>query len=222
MIYLSWAALYEGGSDNSYFEIMIPRLMEHIVALHGTITTVIPTTAALKLRRAPFREAAVEACGSRDAFELIFVHADTGGRGLDVTVDSRSRGFCEEMHNVCQWPHQRCISISPRHETEAWVLADRDAVLDALGYRGSPESIGLPANARHAERLTNPKAVIEGAVSHVRGRRKTVDIKPLFAAIAQRQSFERLREARSFLDFENNLRSALFDVGCIRNFSGRR
>ena len=77
MIYLSWAALYEGGSDDSYFEILIPRLMEHIVARHGTTKTVIPTTPALKLRRAPFREAAAEACEGRDAFELVFVLADS-------------------------------------------------------------------------------------------------------------------------------------------------
>ena len=126
------------------------------------------------------------------------------------------------MHSACRWPHERCISISPCHETEAWVLADGDAVLDALGYRGSPESGGLPVNAKSAERLTNPKAVIEAAVSHVRGRRRVGDIKPIFAAIALRQSFQRLRGASSFLDFEDDLRSALVDIGCIRNPDGQR
>ena len=119
------------------------------------------------------------------------------------------------MHEKCDWPPVRCITISPRHETEAWILADSQAVTSALGYNGSPDSIGLPTSAAEAERLADPKAVLSGAVAQVRGRRRHIDVKQMFAAIAQRQSFAALRQTRSFAAFEASLLAALTDLGSI-------
>jgi hypothetical protein len=104
---------------------------------------------------------------------------------------------------------------SPGHETEAWILADPQAVIAALGYVGLPESIGLPANANEAERLSDPKIVLATAVNKVRGRRRPFDAKQIFPAIAQRQSLDMLRQATSFAEFETGLLAALIDLGCV-------
>jgi hypothetical protein len=119
------------------------------------------------------------------------------------------------MHALCDWPIVRCITIAPRHETEAWVLADPQAVTAALGYLGSSVSIGLPGNATEAERLGDPKKVLAAAVNKVRGRRGDLNVKQIFPAIAQRQSLANLRHARSFVTFEARLKAALIDIGCI-------
>jgi hypothetical protein len=113
----------------------------------------------------------------------------------------------------------RCITVAPRHETEAWILADPQAVTTALGYLGTPASIGLPANAHQAERLGDPKATLTQAMAHVRGRRRHLDIKQIVPAIAQRQSLARLRHAGSFAVFEAGLVAALADLGAIMRAS---
>jgi len=215
MTYLSWAVLYEGDTDAAYFDLLIPRLMDEIVMVRGSRHSTIPTAPALRLRRGPVDEVAKEACRARDAFYLVFVHADTGGRNLEAGLALRAGTYCEAMHKLCEWPPVRCITISPRHETEAWILADPQAVTSALGYSGSPDSIGLPISAVQAERLDDPKVVLARAVAQVRGRRRHFDVKQIFPAIAQRQSLDTLREARSFIAFEARLLVALNDLGCI-------
>ena len=109
----------------------------------------------------------------------------------------------------------RCITISPGHETEAWILADPQAVTEALGYRGAPETIGLPSDATQAEKRTDPKAVLAAAMTEARGRRRIADVRQIVPAIAQRQSLGRLRQSKSFGDFEARTREALADLRAI-------
>ena len=215
MTYVSWAAFYEGATDHAYFDLLIPRVMEDIIMLRGSRHSTIPPAPAVRLQRGPIEKVAHEACTARDAFHLVFIHADTGGRALEADLEERSVRYCEAMHALCSWPSVRCITISPRHETEAWILADPEAVTAALGYCGSPASIGLPGNANQAERLGDPKEILASAVSQVRGRRRPFDAKQIFAAIAQRQALANLRQAKSFAAFEASLLAALADLGCI-------
>lgn len=160
MIYLSWAVLYEGTTDQAYFDVLIPRLMEELTRLHGTRTVIVPSGPTIVLHRRDIEQVAREACEAREAFHLMFVHADTGGRELEADVDARSLRYCEAMHAICMWPPQRCIAVMPRHETEAWMLGDSAAIADALGYRGNPSDLGLPSDAEEAERLPDPKQVL--------------------------------------------------------------
>jgi len=43
MTYLSWAVLYEGDTDAAYLDLLIPRLMDEIVMVHGVRHSTIPT-----------------------------------------------------------------------------------------------------------------------------------------------------------------------------------
>jgi hypothetical protein len=218
MIYLSWAVLYEGSTDEAYFEVLLPRVMEEIVMLRGVGHATVPPGPAVVLRRASVEAVAREACDARQAFHLVFIHADTGGRGLEAELDARSTAYCAAMETLCAWPPERCITITPRHETEAWILADPQAVTDALGYRGSAASIGLPVNAAQAELPVDPKAVLAEAVAQVRGpRRRPFDVKQIFAAIAQRQSLASRRQAPTFATFETALLAGLADLGSVRS-----
>lgn len=215
MTYVSWAALYEGATDQAYFEILIPRAMEDVVMRRGTKHSTIPPNPSVVLKRGAVEDVAREACEAKDGFLLVFIHADTGGRNLETGLEERSVRYCDAMHALCQWPSVRCITISPRHETEAWLLADPQAVTDSLGYRGAPEAIGLPSNAHEAERLPDPKSVLVAAVREIRGKRRPFDVKQLFPAIAQRQSLAKLRQTTSFESFEAGLLAALTDLGCL-------
>ena len=219
MIYLSWAVMYEGASDAAYFDVLIPRVMQNLVETEGERHSNIPTGPAVHLGAdgRAIDDVANEACAAKDAFHIVFIHADTGGRGLETGIASRSLAYCEAMHACCDWPCRRCVVIAPRHETEAWVLADPDAVMGALGYNGKFQEIGLPSGAGQAERLSDPKVTLLEAVTNVRGKRKQIYIEQIFPAIAQRQRIDMLRKSQSFISFENSLRGALQDLGaCAR------
>jgi hypothetical protein len=88
--------------------------------------------------------------------------------------------------------------------------------MGALGYRGRPDDIGLPADVRAAERLADPKQTLDDVIALVRGRRRAEPPGTLFPAIAQRQSLAALRRSPSYLEFESALREALLDLGAIR------
>lgn len=183
------------------------------LALNSQIMPTIPLEPSIRLRRASPEEVAIEACEASDAFHLVFIHADTGGRALEAGMHHRGPAYCEAMRERCDWQEDRCIVIAPRHETEAWILADPSAVMDTLGYRGTPGSLGLPIDGAQAERLVDPKKVLQDAVSTVRGRRRPVATSQIGPAIAQRQRFASLRRGTSFRNFETQLRAALNTLG---------
>ena len=216
MIYLGWGALYEGETDAQYYNALIPRVMTEIVLRRQARATVIPDVPSVRLSRGTVSQVAEEACRAADAFHLVFIHSDTGGRGSQETLLNRTVLYCAEMQKICGWKPVRCVAIAPRHETEAWVLADPSAIMAALGSRALPASLGLPADANQAEQLTDPKDVLTRAIRQASGRRRRqMEAKYLYSTIGEQQSLDRLRVAASFMEFEARLTDALVDVGCI-------
>ena len=190
----------------------------------GRVPVEVPEVAALRLGKGgrSIDDVASAACDSRDAFHLLFIHADRGGRAQERGLAARGREYCRRAHEICAFPLRRCVVIAPRHETEAWVLADPEAVMEALGYRGRPEDIGLPGDAQVAERLVDPKRTLNDAIAQVRGRRRAEPAGAFFTAIAQRQSLDALRRSPSYTEFETSLREALIDLGAPRRLSNVR
>ncbi len=157
---------------------------------------------------------AAEACGHRESFHIVFVHADTGGRGQREKVVYRSRAYCEKMHELFELRSERCVLLRPASMTESWALADPQAVLDTLGYRGTPSELGLPADVEQAEDHPNPKTCLDTAVRTARGTRRSRG-DTLLPAIAQRQSIDALGRSKSFQEFEVGLQGALLDLGVL-------
>ena len=215
MTYVSWAALYEGPSDAAYLNILIPRIMDEAILNFGIRHSVIPEVPAFVLKRGDVDAVAKEICENADAFYLVFIHADTGGRGLVRSLPERSTAYCAAAHVLCAFPTQRCIAVAPKHEIEAWLLCDAAAVCGALGYRSNPATIGLPVSAQEAESLVDPKASLQAAMAKARGRRRLDPAASLYPAIAQRQSLAALRAAPSFKSFEDSLLLGLAHLGCI-------
>lgn len=215
MTYVSWGVVYEGPTDQAYFDVLIPRLMEELIAQNPLRNSVVPASPAVRLPRGPIEEVARRICRERDAYHLVFIHADTGGRGLEVAAQALAEAYKQALRDECGWPIDRCIVISPRHETEAWLLSDPQAVADVLGYRGALDAIGLPLNARAAERVVDPKALLREVSDRVRGRRRPMNSSLMFPAIAQRQNLALLRRSESFRGYEAQVTGALRSLGCI-------
>lgn len=217
-MYLSVALFAEGTTDYEYLEPIIIRSIEDIGGREGRRTIDLSQTVIrLSHDARDIESVAREICAGMEdppPFHIAFVHADTGGRSVAESLARRSNAFCEAAHRVCSWRCDRCVIVAPRHEIEAWVIADPHAVAATLGIT-RVEQLGLPADARSAERLVDPKAALNRALARV-GRHKGRRIQDLYPSIAQRQDLERLRASQSFSAFEAALRTALRSFDLIR------
>jgi hypothetical protein len=213
MKYLSWAAFYEGATDALYMDVLLPRVIRDIVARKGVDIVEVPDVPVVRLGQngRSVSDVAAEACAFREAVDVLFIHADTGGRAIAQTIELRANAYCRAVHDLCAWPADNCVTITPRHETEAWLLADGLAVTGALGYTGLPSTVGLPASANEAEGLVDPKQVLNTAIRNIVGRRRNQSLENLFPAIAQRQNLNELRQSPTFMQFENRL------LGCLQS-----
>jgi hypothetical protein len=110
MTYVAWAVLYEGETDATYLDVLIPRVMEES-AIAGPALPTIPLVPAIRLKRASPAKVAEEACAAADAFHLVFIHTDTGGRALERKIHQRGSAYCEAMHDLCGWLSDRCIVV---------------------------------------------------------------------------------------------------------------
>ena len=216
-MYLAWAAFYEGLSDRAYFDILLPRVLDEILVNKSQKLFEIPTAPATYIGKHKREKAlvALEICQQREAFHLLFIHADTGGRDLERGIASRREAFAKAANQLCEWPCDHSVFLSPRHETEAWVLADGNAVCRALGYRGPPSELGLPSTAAAAERIGNPKTKLDEVVRSVSQRAYRGGTSRLLSLIAQEQDIEMLRGCSSFQAFEISLLKCLSVLGCF-------
>ena len=215
-MYLAYALFCEGASDFSYFEVLVPRVIQSTILTIGRAPVDVPERPSLRLGRKNRSVEAVaqEACNGRDAFHLVFVHADTGGRGQQARLDNRSTAYCTQMYDKCQLRPARCALLRPAPMTESWALADPEAVLETLGYRGTPSELDLPGDAAQAETHPDPKACLDTALRLVRGVRRSRG-GTLLPGIAQRQSIDALRRSDSFQGFEYDLLAGLRDLGVV-------
>jgi hypothetical protein len=216
MIYVSWAAYFEGVTDREYFRVLLPRVMQDIVAGGAIQSVTIPEDMlVIGASDRTVEAVAVEACNNRDSFHLWFIHADIGGRALEDGLASRSEAYADRAFQLCRLPKVRSINVAPKKETEAWVLADRRAVLEAFGLSAGYDTETLPRNPPECERLADPKVLLDEFATEVNRRRYRRGASFLYPTIGQRQDLAALRRMPSFNRFEADLRTALASLGCI-------
>lgn len=215
-MYLTWSGYFEGVSDSEYFGVLLHRVMSAIVAEEGLRPILIPEEfIRFGERSRSVDDVSLEACENRDGFHIWYVHADTGGRNLAAGIASRSEAYRIRANELCGLPLTRTVIIAPRKETEAWVLADRDAVLSAFGVTARVDLSHLPLTPAESEGLADPKETINSFARIVNRKRYRSGVSFLYASIAQKQRIDILRQLASFQEFESNLRAALIDLGCI-------
>lgn len=215
MTYLAWSLFAEGNTDFEYFSIILPRLINDLIQNQTIRSAEVPETPVMAFRRRPGGLAAVaeEVCRAQGAFHLLFVHGDTGGRNLERGVDDRVGRLCELVRDICGLTSERCVCVVPRHETEAWCLADQNALRRAIGLSQNYTFNGLPRRPSQVENLNDPKLVANSIMNEaVRGTKRRARPFPL-ASVANEQDLGVLRTLPSFLEMEADLKRALGGLG---------
>jgi hypothetical protein len=135
--------------------------------------------------RIPHQESTEDRC--KAALELypcdvLFVHRDAEAQP--------SHFRRQEIANALRWTLVRHIPVIPVRMTEAWLLADEQAIRSAAGNPNGRENLYLP-DIRRLEDLPDPKRVLHNALTAAGGRN------------ARRRSFsvgERVHRIPTYID----------------------
>jgi Domain of unknown function (DUF4276) len=173
--FLSLALFAEGPTDANFLMPVLYRTTFAAAARVSTSSVEIPETFIRGSwpKTAQTREDKVEAAFGQFAREgavnLLFIHAD-GGAEADRAMAQQVAPSFARLASLNDSLAQ--VAVIPIRETEAWALADTDALRHSLGTKLSPLALGLPTNEREVENISDPKAVLRHCLhSAERGRR---------------------------------------------------
>lgn len=214
MIYLGLALYAEGPTDDHFLQPLLHRLCDDLclrgatqpVDIGGVVRLDDVAQAEGRPREARIVEAARQHQG---AWQVLFVHTDGAG-DVDQARRQRTQPALDALTR--EFAGAGCgVAVVPVRETEAWAICDGEALRQVLGTTLDDRSLGLPASARAAESVPDPKAALNGAFRSTNPAPKRLrrGVSPLLNALGESVSLERLRQLPSFLALEDELRVAL-------------
>ena len=221
MRYLGLALFAEGSTDYRLLGRILYRTVENLCVFHADEVVEIGDVRELDApkvyqdgsRAARILEAARQDIG---AFHILFIHADANGdagRARQERVEPAVRLIRQEEGLT----NTHCVAVVPVRETEAWALADGDALRGAFGTNLDDEGLGVPTRPQEVERLPVPGQVLDHALREVAGRsrRRRYRVTTYLNAIGERVDLTRLRAVPAYRRFEGDLRAALRQLGYI-------
>jgi hypothetical protein len=150
------------------------------------------------------------------AFDILYLHTDAGG-DWSRSIEERIRPGSQLIQVSFQ--HVKCIGVVPVRETEAWALADGDAVRSAFGTTLGNDRLGIPGIPRLVESLRDPKHVLNQAYTQAvgarRGNRGRRSAQNFLEVLAETVSLDCLRRIPSFDRFSQDLTIALQELRIV-------
>lgn len=147
----------------------------------------------------------------------MFVHADGAGdpegarRNL---VDPAGRKVREDP----DLGGHRHVAVVPVRETEAWTLADGDALREVFGTTLDDAALRVPASPREVEGIVDPKAELDAAYAAAQGGRKARRRKKaasLLEVVGERVCLSALAEVPAYRRLKTDLRAALRELNYL-------
>jgi hypothetical protein len=219
--YLGLALYAEGKTDYYFLAPLLLRLCESICSEAVEPVEFAGETIALDHRPAvndaPRDERVLDAADqARGAWQLLFIHAD----GANDPVAQRARLVEPALAQLrARWGADGIgVAVVPVRETEAWVVADGDALRNVLGSTLSDDVLGLPMSPYDVEAQLDPKEVLRSAfwATGPTGQRRRRGTSPMLNALGEQIALQRLRRLPSFQLLEADLRSALRAMRILR------
>lgn len=202
MTYLTLALWAEGPSDGPFLRPFLRRvLIEHVLQTRWTVDIAEEFIALPDPSPTLARDVGIcnAVSARRTEISFLFIHGDGAGR----PDRARARTVQPAIDQILKTPSPpRCIGVVPKHETEAWMLADRVALGKAPGV--DPERLSEFPALNEVERLIDPKqriASIRGAVRRGNRRSPLLDLRQIGEAV----SLDLLRRLDAFRTFEDEL-----------------
>ena len=202
MLWIGFALVTEGTSDDGFLSAVLRRSAQEVAGPGSEVAEPI----VVRTSTGPGgREALVRAIRQADGmFNAIVYHRD-GGVHPEREIERWVVPFRERLGAAgCPEP---VVAVMPVRETEAWALADGDALRTVLGATWSDQRWGLPARRRDLEGEPDPKQLLRRVVE-----RFTAWDPDVLTRLGACVSLECLRELSAFRRWENDLHEALKSV----------
>lgn len=221
MQYLGLALYAEGAKDYHFLPSLLQRLCEDVCLREALgpveVNEVLPLNHPENTNDAPRDKRIHAAAAAADgAWNILFIHADGAGDPARVRHEQvdPALALLRQSHSG----KGQGVAVVPIRETEAWAIADGEALRRVLGTRLTDRELGLPPSAAAIEATSDPKAVLSGAFQATQptGKRRKLGISPFLNALGEQVSLLRLRELSAFSDLETELKTALRELRILR------
>jgi len=220
MRYLGLALYAEGPTDYRFLSLLLHRLTDALCVEKARelvdVSEVFPLTEPGRFKEEDRATRILEAAReSWRTFNILFVHTDGGGDPATARQE-RVEPAAQRIREELSAENEGVVAVLPVRETEAWALADGEAVREAFGCTLDDAALGLPPHALEVEWVLDPKQVLEQAYAQVVGRRRPKrKASHYLEAISQRLRLGSLRQLPAFKHLETELSSALVDLGFL-------
>lgn len=210
MRYLGMALYAEGPTDYYFLKPLVRRLCEELCARQSEERLEIGDVLELDDpadRRDESREDRITAAASaaQGAWHILFIHADGASQPDRAREDQISPAIRRlEMELGAGYGS---VAVVPIRETEAWLLADGNALRQAFGTSRTNKDLGIPTTPREVERIADPKQVLNAAclAATTRGRGRRRAASAYFELIGELVSLEELLKVPAFKTFHDEL-----------------
>jgi hypothetical protein len=210
---------FEGSTDKIFLPPVIRRSTLEVLAKHPKADgwndiNIIPIKPQKNGSQAQkVLAAATEARGCH----LLIVHADADG---PTAIQARTNQFDPGLKLVKQAKGNICqdlLPIIPIQEIEAWLLADKEALLRELGMAKNLGELGIPP-VRQIESIAQPKERLENIIriaNRSRPRRSPIRREDLYEPLGKSVRLEKLALLSAYNQFLTDLTEALTNLGII-------
>jgi hypothetical protein len=228
MSYPIIALSVEGISDTRFLVPLVRRLVIDIFLAHNESVPQ-PDIELIDVPKDPDR--VLHAALLATHHDILIVHADCDTRSL---LETRQQLFepgkdkVEALRPVSTQPLPELVALLPKHEIEAWILADTEVFLNVLlkesGTSKNKQELKLPAHITEAETMASPKErlkeIVRLSVEHSprrkRDKLKSVVEQVLYIEIADYVRLTVLEQLESYRIFKEELTDALRKLNYIR------
>lgn len=220
MRYVGLALYAEGPTDYHFLSPVLLRLCSDIAVRRSDAPIEFPEEVLAldhptSAHGAPREERIVAAAKeARGAWRLLFVHTDGSGDPTRAR-DDLVRPALARLQAECS-AEGVGIAVVPVRETEAWALADGEAIREAFGTAKSDTELGIP-RASAIEALTDPKQRLVQVflATQPTARIRRAGPSTRLTALGEAVRLERLRLLAGFQALEADLIRAMQQLGIV-------
>jgi hypothetical protein len=219
-------ALYaEGTTDGDFLPKIIERTTKSILSQHSsqTIQVRLPYSKCNKPVEIVKRDQCILYVARETAsYDALIIHSDGDHRGYEQTLSELFQPGKKLVLDAKDRNEDICadlVPLIPVRMTEAWMLADSDALCTVLGKKVEARTLGIPTKAKLVEKELNPKKALDHAIQvaypHQSRDWKRFKAK-LYKELGSQINLKRLNEVPSYQQFVDDLTATLQSLNFIQ------
>lgn len=205
---LSCVLIREGPSDDWFLPILLRRALEELVVEFFPACREVQEVRPLPEVGNQHPETMIKTLKEeRGTFDVVLYHHDGAPPAKSQLVLGRIR----QAYSASDLG-EPLVPVVPMRETEAWVLADRTALVRALNLRRLNRE---PVSGSEAESCPDPKVVIDALLRDEAGLnpKKKGALRNFYLSVAENAGIAELRKVPAFQQWWNDMIEALEGLG---------